>query len=75
MDQEQIEKVKLSIQNLEDKTSRVYFFVHDTKGNAKASIKYIYDMALTLRKNGYNSIILHEKKDIWVLRLGWEKST
>lgn len=35
MDQEQIEKVKLSIQNLEDKTSRVYFFVHDTKGNTK----------------------------------------
>ena len=63
MDQEQIEKVKLSIQKLEDKTSRIYFFVHDTKGNAKASIKYIYDMALTLRRNGYNSIILHEKKD------------
>jgi hypothetical protein len=63
MDQEQIEKVKLSIQKLEEKTSRIYFFVHDTKGNAKASIKYIYDMALTLRRNGYNSIILHEKKD------------
>ena len=41
MDQEQIEKVKLSIQKLEEKTSRIYFFVHDTKGNAKASIKYI----------------------------------
>ena len=52
MDQEQIEKVKLSIQKLEEKTSRIYFFVHDTKGNAKASIKYIYDMALTLKNNG-----------------------
>jgi hypothetical protein len=63
MDQEQIEKVKVSIQKLEDKTSRIYFFVHDTKGNPKASIKYIYDMALTLKRNGYNAIILHEKKD------------
>jgi len=63
MDQAQIDKVKLSISNLENKTSRIYFFVHDTKGNAKASIKYIYDMALTLRRGGYNSIILHEKKD------------
>ena len=44
MDQEQIEKVKVSIQKLEDKTSRIYFFVHDTKGNPKASIKYIYDI-------------------------------
>jgi hypothetical protein len=59
MDQEQIEKVKLSIQKLEEKTSRIYFFVHDTKGNPKASIKYIYDMALTLKNNGYNSTILH----------------
>lgn len=63
MDELQIEKVKKSIENLKNKTSRIYFFVHDTKGNARASIKYIYDLALTLKENGYNSIILHEKKD------------
>jgi hypothetical protein len=37
--------------------------VQDTKGNAKASVRYIYQMALTLKKNGFNSIILHEKPD------------
>jgi hypothetical protein len=37
--------------------------VQDTKGNAKASIKYIYHMALTLKNNGYNAIILHEKPE------------
>lgn len=63
MDELQIEKVKKSIDNLKNKTSKIYFFVHDTKGNAKASIKYIYDMALTLKRAGYNAIILHEKKD------------
>ena len=59
MDAEQILKIKESIQNLRSKNSRIYFFVHDTKGNAKASIKFIYDCAITLKKDGYNSIILH----------------
>ena len=63
MEDPQIEKVRKSIENLRNKSSRIYFFVHDTKGNAKASIKYIYDMALILRKEGYNTIILHEKKE------------
>jgi hypothetical protein len=63
MEQTQIEKVKLSIQNLKDRKSKVYFFVHDTKGNAKASIKYIYDLALALKNKGFNAIILHEKPD------------
>lgn len=63
MEQSQIEKVKLSIQNLRSKKSKVYFFVHDTKGNAKASIKYIYDLALALKNEGFNAIMLHEKPD------------
>lgn len=63
MEQAQIDKVKLSIQNLKDKKSKVYFFLHDTKGNARASIKYIYDLALALKNQGMNAIILHEKSD------------
>jgi hypothetical protein len=38
-------------------------FVQDTKGNPKASIRYIYDMGIALKKGGYNPIILHEKPD------------
>ena len=63
MEQSQIEKVKRSIENLRNKNSKIYFFIHDTKGNAKASIKYIYDMALTLKTEGFNVVILHEKSD------------
>jgi hypothetical protein len=63
MDSEQILKIKNSIENLEQKKAKLLFFIHDTKGNAKASIRYIYDMALTLKRNGFNSQILHEKKD------------
>ena len=63
MNTEQITKLERSIQNMRDKTSRIYFLVQDTKGNAKASVSYIYDMALSLKRSGYNSIILHEKND------------
>jgi hypothetical protein len=58
-----VEKIKESINNLRNKNSRIYFMVQDTKGNAKASIKFIYETALTLKKNGFNPIILHEKND------------
>ena len=37
--------------------------VQDTKGNAKASVRYIYQMAKVLLDAGYNPIILHEKDD------------
>lgn len=68
--EEKIKKVEQSIQNLIDKKSRIYFFVQDTKGNARASVKYIYDMALVLKKGGYNTIILHEKPDYFGVK-GW----
>jgi hypothetical protein len=63
MNQEQISKLEKSVQNMKDKSSRIYFLVQDTKGNAKASVRYIYQMAMTLKTNGYNAMILHEKPD------------
>jgi hypothetical protein len=63
MSTENYEKLERSINNMKEKLSRIYFLVQDTKGNAKASVRYIYQMALTLKRNGYNSIILHEKPD------------
>jgi len=63
MTQEQILKLERSIENMKNKKMRVYFLVQDTKGNAKASVRYIYQMAMSLKKSGYNSIILHEKPE------------
>jgi hypothetical protein len=57
------EKVKQSIQILRDKQSRIYFLVQDTKGNAKASVRLIYQMAKAFKDQGFNPIILHEKAD------------
>ena len=63
MDASLNEKVKQSIKNLRDKNARIYFLVQDTKGNARASVRLIYQMALSLLKSGFNPIILHEKTD------------
>ena len=59
----QKQKVLDSISTLREKKSKIYFLVQDTKGNAKASIRYIYQMAKVLLDNGFNPIILHEKND------------
>ena len=57
------EKLQKSISNLDNKSSRIYFFVQDTKGNAKASVSFIYRMAMSLKNSGYNPTILHETKE------------
>jgi hypothetical protein len=63
MTQEQISKLEKSIENIKNKKSRIYFIVQDTKGNAKASVAYIYRFAMSLLNSGYNPIMLHEKTD------------
>jgi hypothetical protein len=63
MDETQIQKLEQSIENLETKKSRIYVMVQDTKGNPKASVRYMYQMCMALHNNGFNAIILHEKND------------
>lgn len=63
MADQKIENLKNSISKLKNKDIKIYFFVQDTKGNPKASIAYIYHLALTLKNQGYNSVMLHEKSD------------
>lgn len=63
MELEKIQKIEGSIENLKSRKSRIYFMVQDTKGNPKASVRYIYDIALALLKNGFNPTIIHETTD------------
>lgn len=57
---ENIEKLVSSLKRLENDESVVYFLTYDTKNNPRASVKYIYDLALTLKNAGVNSKILVE---------------
>ena len=57
-----IEKLESSLGRIENKENVIYFLTYDTKNNARAAVKNIYDMALTLKENGYNAKILVEDK-------------
>jgi len=60
-----MDKVKIineAIARLDKLESNVYVFVQDTKGNAKASIKYSYDIVRVLNENEYNASIIVEEK-------------
>jgi len=63
MNPEQTSKLEQSVENLKNKKSRIYLLVQDTKGNARASVSYIYNLGMSLLKHGYNPIMLHEKPD------------
>lgn len=55
-----IEKLEDALLRISSKENGIYFLCYDTKDNAKASVKHIYDMALFLKEEGYNSKILVE---------------
>lgn len=57
---ENVDKLKDALGRLENNENCVYFLTYDTKNNPRASIKYIYDLALILKESGVNSKILVE---------------
>jgi hypothetical protein len=63
MEDNRILKLEKSIENLKDKKCRIYLFVQDTKGNPKAGVRYMYQMGMSLKNQGFNPIMLHEKPE------------
>lgn len=56
---------------INNKENGIYFLCYDTGQNARAAVKHIYDMAYTLKQEGYNTFILVENKkyngvDFWL---------
>jgi hypothetical protein len=60
--QKNIEKLEDALTRLNTGDSVVYFLCYETKGNARAAVKHIYDLALITKQNGFNSKILVEDK-------------
>jgi glycosyltransferase involved in cell wall biosynthesis len=58
-----IERLEEALARIDNKENAVYFLCYDTKGNARAAIKHIYDLALITKNNGFNSKILVEDKN------------
>ena len=59
---ENIEKLETALSNLNTNKNVIYFLVYDTRNNARASVKHIYDMALTLKESGFQTKLLVEDK-------------
>lgn len=57
-----IEKLEEALLRINSKENIIYFLCYDTRGTARASVKHIYDMVLTLNENGYIAKILVEDK-------------
>jgi glycosyltransferase involved in cell wall biosynthesis len=60
---ENIEKLESALGRLESSENIVYLLTYDTRNHARASIKYIYDLAKTLNSNGTKAKILVEDKN------------
>jgi hypothetical protein len=58
-----IDRLEEAVGRLESKKNKIYFLTYDTKNNARAAIKYIYDTVDTLRNEGYDAKILVEDKN------------
>lgn len=58
-----IESLESAYGRLENNKNKIYFLTYDTKNNARAAVKYIYDTVQTLRNEGYDAKILVEDKN------------
>ena len=65
-----IDFLEEALGRLENSESVIYFLVYDTKDNARAAVKHIYDMASILKESGHNAKILVEEKDYTGVK-GW----
>lgn len=55
-----------AISKIENKKSKIFFFVFDTKGAPNGELSYIYEMAYKVRQLGYDAQILYSEKDDFV---------
>ena len=61
--EEMIKIVEDSIKIVDNKEFNVFFYVLDTKNNPSGSLEYIYSIALSLSKKGYNVTMLHKEEE------------
>lgn len=59
---ENIEKLEQALGRINNQENVVYFLTYDTKNNPRAGVKYIYDLALTLKNTGVKTKLLVEDK-------------
>jgi hypothetical protein len=56
------EKIESSLNRIKNNQNNIYILTYDTKTNPRASVKYIYDLALTLMEDNFNVTLIVEDK-------------
>ena len=63
-----LKRVQEEIKKIENKKSKVFFFVLDTKGNPSGSLEYIYKLAMIAKNDGYDVGMLYQSIDMRIFR-------
>lgn len=58
-----IKNLEEALKKLEDKTSKILFYVFDSRGVPNGELSYIYELAYKLKELGYNVQILYSEKE------------
>lgn len=58
-----VKTLEKEIEKLESKKNKVYFYVVDSKAAPVGLLSYEYDIALQLKKLGYNVAMIHNEKE------------
>ena len=61
--QEIAQNIRAEISKCENKTNKILFFVIDTKGVPSGSLKYIYNLALMLKEDGFDVSMLYTEEE------------
>lgn len=64
------EKILNTIESIESKKSKFYFFAPDTDGNVTGGVKYICDCAMGIQSQGYEVFLFHEKPQYKIPPMG-----
>lgn len=56
-------RLTAELKKIDNKKSKILFFVYDSKGTPSGSLAYIYETALHLKKMGYNVQMLYSEKE------------
>lgn len=58
-----LEKAQAALQGLRDRKFKMMFFVPETRGMASGAVIEIYNQAAVLRRQGFDTVMLAERKD------------
>lgn len=70
-DKKVISRIEAEIGKIDNKESKIFFFVIDTKGNPNGNLSYIYNLALILKNHNYDVNMLYQEEEEFIGVKDW----